>query len=238
LPSFDFFDVVNVGEAPRSSNDDGGRPAVIFPPDEATDENSVDTTAEAVEENVVVDTSFDFLNKQSRVKRQVFGFGQNWYWMNNNNDGRTCYAALPGDTVRFRAFPCKDLLRVICQNSPSDRTPLFTRTEVDHPVRIKYDDRSAKRPLFNQVPTSVIKANPSQPLFARNGLSNPYLNYHAARVRQLRLQRRRQRRPPMRQRRPSIVTIFKGSRLRSGSTQPSSSFDDLPSPSEFLVPTP
>ena len=48
-----------------------------------------------------------------------------WYWLNNFNDGRMCYAALPGDVVRFRSFPCSDLLRVICQYGSDDTRPLL-----------------------------------------------------------------------------------------------------------------
>ena len=33
--------------------------------------------------------------------------------------------------------------------------------------------------LENQVPESIIRANPQKPLFKLNGLTNPYLNYHA-----------------------------------------------------------
>ena len=52
-------------------------------------------------------------------------FAGYWYWLNNFNDGRMCYAALPGDVVRFRSFPCSDLLRVICQYGSDDTRPLL-----------------------------------------------------------------------------------------------------------------
>ena len=76
-----------------------------------------------------MDTSVDFVNTKSeegentadgppRVKRQaafpppIYGTRGYWYWINNYNDGKTCYAALPGDKVRFRGFSCNDLLRL------------------------------------------------------------------------------------------------------------------------------
>ena len=73
-----------------------------------------------------VDTSVDFVNQKleetpqgTRSKRQIYpryplsyyGTRGHWYWINNYNDGKTCYAALPGDRVRFRGFSCTDLLR-------------------------------------------------------------------------------------------------------------------------------
>ena len=82
-----------------------------------------------------MDTSVDFVNTKKggpedeppRVKRQIhlrhpphpnriFPYGRTgyWYWMNHNMNkpkGETCFAALPGDKVRFRGFSCSDLLR-------------------------------------------------------------------------------------------------------------------------------
>ena len=54
-------------------------------------------------EREYIDTGVDFVDEngleksQRRSKRRSPGF---WYWLNNFNDGRTCYAALPGDIVR------------------------------------------------------------------------------------------------------------------------------------------
>ena len=56
-------------------------------------------------------------------------FAGYWYWLNNFNDGRMCYAALPGDVVRFRSFPCSDLLRVICQYGSDDTRPLLRQKQ-------------------------------------------------------------------------------------------------------------
>jgi len=88
--------------------------------------------------------------------------------------------------VRFRSFPCSDLLRVICQYGLDDPRPLLGQKLKPRPDTLpkppKRQDEivlAAQRPLTNQVPESVIRANPREPLFARNGLSNPYLNYHA-----------------------------------------------------------
>jgi len=174
-----------------------------------------------------VDTSIDFVDNNgieksrkrtfNRVKRQN-NFPGFWYWLNNFNDGRTCYAALPGDTVRFRAFPCSDLLRVICQYGPDDTRPLLTQRirprpspSLPKPPKRQNEIKVlevAQRPLLtNQVPESVIRANPRQPLFARNGLNNPYLNYHA-KVLEKR-QKKKQQKQQQRLRPPPTVVVVK-----------------------------
>ena len=123
LPSFDFFDIYKFGEVPRSS-DDGGREVDLEAPVEADlhVEAEEDEYLDEVDNEVDVDTSVDFVNKNKltprggkrvkvtlprglRLKRQTsanrfFGYGRRWYWLNNNNDGRTCYAALPGNVTQ------------------------------------------------------------------------------------------------------------------------------------------
>ena len=88
---------------------------------------------------------------------------------------------------RFRAFSCENLLRVICQRSKSDRTPLLPQPK-------KVEKQVEEKPLGsleNQVPEAIIRANPKKPLFKVNGLTNPYLNYHAKQMK-LRQQLRQQ----------------------------------------------
>ena len=90
--------------------------------------------------------------------------------------------------VRFRTFPCRDVLRVICQTSLDDKTPLTLPTPSI--IRSGSQQRNdALPPLENQVPESIIRANPRKPLFAKNGLNNPYLNYHAKYVKALKARR-------------------------------------------------
>jgi len=185
LPSPDFFDIYNIGESPRTSfpgNDTfSEKPEPEKEPDsspEEIDEEFVDTSIDFVDQNgIEKSVKRTFSGPKNREKRQSQGF---WYWLNNFNDGKTCYAALPGDTVRFRAFPCSDLLRTICQQSPTDKKPLIIQPPKPQPQ--KNNDifiQQAQEPLQNQVPDPIIRANPKEPLFARNGLVNPYLNYHA-----------------------------------------------------------
>ena len=72
--------------------------------------------------------------------------------------------------------------RVICQKSATDRTPLYSRTRqlpTPSSKQIANQIERAKEPLTNQVPESIIRANPSKPLFKLNGITNPYLNFHA-----------------------------------------------------------
>lgn len=98
---------------------------------------------------------------------------------------------LPGDVVRFRAFPCSNLLRVICQYSPDDKRPLLT-PRLPQPTKQNEIEVEELQPLENQVPDSIIRANPREPLFARHGLTNPYLNYHAKILQKRRKQKQQQ----------------------------------------------
>merc|ERR1740129_117102 len=199
LASPSFFDLYNIGETPR-------RTTANMPNDTSSIDKEIEMKEVKVEYDESIDTSIDFvdengiekINKRTfnRVKRHHINnnYEGYWYWLNNFNDGRMCYAALPGDVVRFRSFPCSDLLRVICQYGSDDTRPLLrqkplvrgpatlTPPERPEPPKPKRQDAivlAAQRPLTNQVPEPIIRANPRQPLFARNGLSNPYLNYHA-----------------------------------------------------------
>ena len=141
LPSFDFFDVVNIGERPRSSGNN------TFEVEEAVEETSIeedtftiqtrptrptvsartqpptrkpvknDDTFTAYEsrdiykdesetepEDNEIDTSIVVVNQKGEERKLLRGKRQvpsPWYWINNHNDGRTCYAALPGDIVRY-----------------------------------------------------------------------------------------------------------------------------------------
>jgi len=202
-----FFDFYNIGETPRTT---ANMPNVTSSIDKEIEMKEVrDQEVDKVEYDESIDTSIDFvdengiekINKRTfnRVKRHNNNYLINnnyqgyWYWLNNFNDGRMCYAALPGDVVRFRSFPCSDLLRVICQYGSDDTRPLLRKRPLlrgqtltppgrPEPPKPKRQDAivlAAQRPLTNQVPEPIIRANPRQPLFARNGLSNPYLNYHA-----------------------------------------------------------
>jgi len=198
LPSPDFFDIYNIGEAPRTSSFMPNDTSVSA--SEAAETASENSASAEQLDDEFVDTSIDFVDQngieksirkdeptKNRVKRQSGGF---WYWLNNFNDGRTCYAALPGDVVRFRAFPCSNLLRTICQYGPDDKRPLLGPLPKPKKQSQNIDQgKIATEPLDNQVPDPIIRANPKQPLFARNGLVNPYLNYHA---KVLKKQRQRQ----------------------------------------------
>lgn len=191
LPSADFFDVNKFQESPRSSNtteetnDTEDEDYYYY----EVSENEIDTGVDFVDENGVEKSRRRTLQVQRRSKRQILSGGGFWYWLNNFNDGRICYAALPGDVVRFRAFPCTDLLRVICQLGPDDKRPLL-KPRLPQPPKERV--LPIQEPLDNQVPDAIIRANPKEPLFARNGLSNPYLNYHA-KVLQQRKQNQQQR---------------------------------------------
>ena len=200
LPSFDFFDVVNIGERPRTSGNAGSNSTIEETEDEGTsverntfvkeeeeeeeeEENSIEDTyayEEEYEEEPEyneIDTGVLIVNQQGDERKLLRGKRQlisPWYWINNYNDGRTCYAALPGDVVKFRAFSCNNLLRVICQRSKTDRTWLQTQVR-----KVEKQVEEDPGSLENQVPESIIRANPQKPLFKLNGLTNPYLNYHA-----------------------------------------------------------
>ena len=96
LPASDFFDIYNIGETPRSStpnNTETAEPAKEANPepeyyDYYSEPEEIDTGVAFVDQNGVEKS------RRNRVKRQSSGF---WYWLNNFNDGRTCYAALPGE---------------------------------------------------------------------------------------------------------------------------------------------
>ena len=92
---------------------------------------------------------------------------------------------------RFRAFSCENLLRVICQRSRNDRTPILTKV---NKVEKQIEENNS---LENQVPESIIRANPKKPIFKVNGLTNPYLNYHAKQLK--RRQKLRQQQLELRQ---------------------------------------
>ena len=191
LPSFDFFDVVNIGERPRTSGtsnstvqtDEGTsveRNTFIYDEEPEEYENYEEEVEQEVPEYNEIDTGIIVVNQKGeerkllRGKRQLIPSISPWYWINNYNDGRTCYAALPGDVVKFRAFSCNNLLRVICQRSKTDRTWLQTQVR-----KVEKQVEEDPGSLENQVPESIIRANPQKPLFKLNGLTNPYLNYHA-----------------------------------------------------------
>jgi len=222
LASPGFFDLYNIGESPRTTanmpNDTSSidREIEMKEVKDPEDDEYVDTTVDFVDDNGIEKSSKRTFN---RVKRQQNNYPGFWYWLNNFNDGRMCYAALPGDTVRFRSFPCSDLLRVICQYGPDDTRPLLTQKLKPRPFTLpkppKRQDQivvaAAQRPLSNQVPESIIRANPREPLFARNGLSNPYLNYHA---KVLQKRKKKQERQQQQRLQPSTV-LQPGPRLRS-----------------------
>ena len=203
LPSFDFFDVVNIGERPRTSgSNDTSVPAaetdegtsverklfVTYDETEPEEEDSIEDNVyesknpyedsqESEPEYNEIDTGIFIVNQQGEERKLLRGKRQlpsPWYWINNYNDGRTCYAALPGDIVKFRAFSCKNILRVICQRSKTDRTWLQSQVQK---VEKQVEENSGS--LENQVPESIIRANPKKALFKVSGLTNPYLNYHA-----------------------------------------------------------
>ena len=203
LPSFDFFDVVNIGERPRTSgSNDTSVPAaetdegtsverklfVTYDETEPEEEDSIEENVyesknpyedsqESEPEYNEIDTGILIVNQQGEERKLLRGKRQlpsPWYWINNYNDGRTCYAALPGDIVKFRAFSCKNILRVICQRSKTDRTWLQSQVQK---VEKQVDFNPGS--LENQVPESIIRANPKKALFKVSGLTNPYLNYHA-----------------------------------------------------------
>ncbi len=120
LPSFDFFDIYNIGERPRASSssrentddsDLGGREVTYFGSSANRGADAGPRSREAFAPEDVdlneIDEAVVILNKHNcrrRIKRQTQrngrfwggGFGRQWYWLNVNNDGRTCYAALPG----------------------------------------------------------------------------------------------------------------------------------------------
>lgn len=225
LASPDFFDLYNIGERPRTAshmpNDTSSFEMKEVKEEEEREkeyDEYVDTSIDFVDNNGIEKSRKRTFNRVKRHHNQQNNFPGFWYWLNNFNDGRTCYAALPGDTVRFRAFPCSDLLRVICQYGPDDTRPLLTQRIKPRPTPTlpKPPKRqneikvlaAAQRPLLtNQVPESVIRANPRQPLFARNGLNNPYLNYHA-KVLEKR-QKKKQQKQQQRLRPPSAVVVVK-----------------------------
>ena len=82
-----------------------------------------------------------------------------------------CYAALPGDVVRFRSFPCSDLLRVICQYGSDDTRPLLRQKHLLRGQTLTPPERpDPPKPKVKQK-QSLGKSYPNKDFFLSQNLS-------------------------------------------------------------------